>query len=305
MNENKHTYPGSPLWRLQHLLPLLSAVLLLTAAGCREEGPTGGKQLRLSFHNASQADPGAIREIEVFVFDNQLRLVSRATGAIGGTLSLDCPQTPTLHCIAWGNSYDNSLDFSTLQPGDPLDGAYLALTPLSSAKSKAQFLNTPPDLYRGAIRIDNNTTTVPQLSFNMKMLPATASIDITIGGLPEATGTTDGNYTVEVSRPAARIEFEGVPSGAAIHRLTGSFNTRKEYIIPPFRLFPPPDGKGIKIAVFHNGKLLQDITQTSDRKPILPVVGKELALQVMFSPDGVEVRPSGGNSTDVEVVYPK
>lgn len=304
MNENKYTYPGSSLWRLQHLLPLLSAVLLLTAAGCRKEGLPGEKQLRLSFHSASQAGPDAIREIEVFIFDDQLRLISRATGAIDGTLSLDCPQTPTLHCIAWGNSKNNSLEFSMLQSGDPLDKAYLALTPLSSAQAETQFLNTPPDLYRGATQLDNNTTTGSQLAFNMEMLPATASIHITISGLPEITGTMAGNYSVEVNRPATRIDFEGLPAGTASHRLTGSFNTQKEYIIPPFRLFPPATGKGIKIAVFHNGKLLKDITQTSDRQPILPKAGEELTLLIVFSPDGdAEVRPPGWKPNDIDVVY--
>lgn len=105
----------------------------------------------------------------------------------------------------------------------------------------------------------------------MEMRPATASIHITISGLSRATGTTDGNYTVEVSRTAARIDFEGTTGGTAVHQVTGSFNSQKEYIVPSFRVFPPPDGKGIKIAVFHNGKLLKEFTQTSNRQPLVPV----------------------------------
>ena len=303
MNENKHTYPGFLLWRLQHLLSLLSVVLLLAAAGCWKEDLPGGKQLKLSFHSASQTGSDAIHEIELFVFDDRQQLISCATCTIDETISLDCPQTSTLHCIAWGNSNDNSLKLPVLQPGDPLDGAYLTLTPLSSAKDGTQYLNTPPNLFRGAIETDNNATT-RRPSFNMEMQPVTASIHITISGLLKATGTTDGNYTVEVSRSAARIDFEGIPGGTAIHRLTGSFNPQKEYIIPPFRIFPPPEGKGIKIAVFHNGTLLKNITQTSDRQPLVPEAGKELKLQIVFSDNGdAEVRPPGWNSSDIDVVY--
>lgn len=306
MNEYKYTYPGPSLQWLQHLLPLLCVMLLLTTAGCRKEDMSGGRQLKFSFDSTSQPDPDAIREIEVFVFDNQLRLISRATAGIDGTLSLDNLQSPTLHCIAWGNCNDDSLEFSTLQPGDPLGKAYLALTPLSPARAGTQYLNTPPNLFWGAIRTDNNTTAGNGQTIPLMMQPVTASIYITISGLPEITGTTAGNYTLEVSRSASRIDFEGKPGGTAVHCLTGTFNAQKEYIVPPFRLFPPVAGKGIKIAVFHNGKLLKNITQTSDRRPILPEAGKALKLLIVFSDDGdVEVRQPGWSPTDIEVVYPR
>lgn len=77
----------------------------------------------------------------------------------------------TLHCIAWGNSNDKSLRLPTLQPGDPLDGAYLAFTPLSPAQGETIFLNTPPYLLRGATETDNNATTDGRISFNMEMQP--------------------------------------------------------------------------------------------------------------------------------------
>ena len=304
MNENKHTYPGSSLWRLQHLLLLFPAVLLLTVGGCWRDSLPGKRQLKLSFHSASQADGDAIREIELFVFDDQLQLTNRATGTIGETVTLDCSSTRSLQCIAWGNSNDKSLKLPALQPGDLLDGAYLALTPLSSVKAETQYLNTPPDLFREAIDTDNKTI-ARGAPFTMEMRPATASIHITISGLSRATGTTDGDYTVEVSRTAARIDFEGTTAGSAIHRVTGSFNSRKEYIIPSFRVFPPPDGKGIKIAVFHNGKLLKEFTQTSNRQPLVPVAGQELKLPIAFNADGsAEVKPPGWISSDVDVTYP-
>lgn len=302
MNENKHTYPGSSPWRLRHLLPLLPAVLLFTVAGCWKDSLPGVRQLKLNFYNASQAGSGAIREIEVFVFDDQQQLSNRATGTIDGTLSLDRPRTTTLHCIAWGNSNDKSLRLPVLQPGDPLDGAYLTLTPLSPAKDGTQYLNTPPNLFRGAIETDNKTI-ASQPSFNMKMQPTTASINITISGLPETTGTETGDYALVVDGPAARIDFSGNYSGKAVHRLTGSFNTKKEYVIPRFRLFPTAAGKGIRIDIDHNGELLKSITQTSSGQPILPEEGKELSLLIKFTPGGVEVKQPGENSTDIEKVY--
>lgn len=303
MNENKHTYPGSSLWRLQHLLLLFLAMLFLTMAGCWRDGLPGKRQLKLSFHAISLAEGEAIHEIELFVFDDQLQLTNCATGTLGETVTLDCSSTRSLQCIAWGNSNDKSLQLPALQPGDPLDGAYIALTPLSPATTETHYLNTPPELFRGAIDSEHKTT--PRgTPFAMEMRPATASIHITISGLSKATGTTDGDYTVNVSRAAARIDFQGTTAGSALHQVTGSFNSQKEYIIPSFRVFPPPDGKGIKIGVYHNGILLKELTQTSDRRPLLPVTGQELKLTIVFSADGsAEVKPPGWKPSDIDVTY--
>lgn len=310
MNENKYKYPGPRLWRFQYLMALFSVVVLLTTACSKKEEPIRGRILKFSFDSTSQTDPDAIHEIEVFVFDAQLRLIGRTSIGMEGTVVLNYPQTPTLHCIAWGNSKDSSLELSQLQPGDPLYKGYLTLTPLSPAKAETTFCNTPPNLFRGALQIDNNTSPADQPSINMVMQPATASLHITISGLPETTGTDAGNYAIEVSRAATRIDFEGNTDGTASHHLTGSFNSKKEYIIPPFRLFPPTpnesEGEGIMIDILHDGKLLKSITQTSDGQPILPKAGKELTLLISFSPSGnVEIGSPGWNPTDIEVVYPK
>lgn len=305
MNENKYKYPGSSLWQLQHLLPLLSVMLLLTTVGCcRKEKLFSGRILTFSFDSTSQIDPEAIREIEVFVYDDEDMLIGRASTGINGTITLDYPDIPTLHCIAWGNSKDSSLELSPLQPGDPIEKAYLALKPLSSHRTETQYHNTSPDLFRGAIQIDNNMTD-DRLPTQIVMQQTTASIQIIIDGLPSVTGTEAGDYCVVVNGVGGRIDFLGGYSGKAVHCLTGSFNIEKEYIIPPFRLFPSTEGEEINIDIFHDEKLLKSITQTNDGKPILPAIGKELTLLIKFPSGGVEVKPPGWNSTDVEVSYPK
>jgi len=305
MNENKYTYPGLSFQRLQHLLPLFSVLLLLTTACCKKEELVGGRILKFSFDSTSQPHTDVIHEIEVFVFDDRERLIGRASTQIDGTVALDYPQIPTLHCVAWGNSKDSGLEFSPLQPGDFLKKGYLALKTLSPTRAGDTFCNTPPDLFRGAIQIDNNATTGDRQLIRMVMLQTTASIHIKIDGLPETTGTEEGDYSVVVGEASARIDFYGDYSSKAVHRLTGTFNTEKEYIIPPFHLFPSAANKGIKIDILHNGKLLKSIIQTSGGQPILPVAGKELTLLIKFAPGGVEVRPPGWNPTDVEIVYPK
>ncbi len=305
MNENKYTYPGSSLRWLQQLL-LLSVVLLLMATGCRKDDLNRGKTLIFAGSGTSQSGSDGIREMDVFVFDDREQLISRTGTQPDGAVELDYPQTSSFHCIAWGNSKNSGLELSPLQPGDPLSKGSITLKKLLSTQDGTTFSNTPPDLFRGAIQTDNNNTTSTRQVIPMVMLPATASIHITIDGLQEATGTADGSYTLEVSQAAARIDFEGNYSGQAVHSLEGSFNSEKEYIIRPFHIFPPATGKGIRLDVSHGGKLLQSITQTSDGQRLLAEAGQKLELLILFSPDGsAEARLPGWKPTDVEVAYPK
>ena len=311
MNENKYTYPGPFRQRLQSLLPLVAVWLLLTTACSKKEEPVpNGKIQKLRFDCSSGSQTDAIREIEVFVFDDQERFIGRTSTQVDGAITLDYPQTSVLHCIAWGNSNDSDLEFSSLKPGDSLEKGYLTLKSLSPARAEETFSNTPPDLFWGAIQIDNTSTTDTGKPLQMVMQPTTASIHITIYGLAEATGTEDGDYTVVVSEPAGRIDFSGSYSGKTRHRLTGAFGTAKEYIIPAFRLFPAADGEGIEFGVIHDGKLLKSIAQTSDGKPIIPVPGKELTLQIKFDAPpstggGLEVKPPEWDEVDVTVSVTK
>lgn len=311
MNENKYTYPPSSLQWLLPLLPLMSVLLLLTAACSKREvepepkpTPEKVRKLKFSFGSTSQPDVDAIREIEVFVFDDQERLIGHTSTHVDGTVVLDYPQTPMLHCVVWGNSKDSCLELSTLQLGDSLKKGYLALTPLLPTRAEEACSNTPPDLFWGDIKIDNRTTPADQQPAQVALLPTTASIHITIDGLPEATGTESGDYAIEVTGQASRIDFTNNYGGETLHHLTGSFNAKKEYIIPPFHLFPTATGKGIKVDILHDGKLLKSFTQASDGKPLLPEAGKEMTLLIKFALSGgieIEVKPPAWNSTDIEV----
>lgn len=306
MNENKyisHTFSST----IAHLLSLLSVLLLLTTACSKKEvepEPEKARKLKFSFDNASQPDVDAIREIEVFVFDDQERLIGRASTHIDGTVVLDYPQTPTLHCVVWGNCKDSSLELPDLQWGDPLDKGYLALKPISPVRAEGTCCNTPPELFRGAIQLDNNTAFVNQQPTQVDLLQTTATMHITIDGLPEATGTESGDYTVEITGQASRIDFSGSYGGKTLHSLTGIFNAKKEYIIPPFHLFPTAAGEGITVNILHDGKLLKSITRTSNGKPLLPEAGKVMTLLIEFTFSGdieIEVKPPVWNSTDIEV----
>lgn len=309
MKRDKYIYSLIGLKRLPHLLLLLSLLLLLLSGCCKSEEPISGKILKFTIGGEGQTQAGAIREIEVFVYDDKDKLIGRAGSTVDGTVVLDYPGIPTLRCVAWGNSKDSGLELPPLQPGDPLDKGYLALKTLSPTRTETGLHPLPPNLFRGAIEIDNNTTTGTAAETQMPMQSTVATTYITIRGLQEYTGTATGEYALIIHGAADRIRFAGnYGKEKAVHRTTGSFNAEKEYILPPFHLFPPAAGtEGITIDILHDGKLLKSILQTNDGKPIVPVAGKSLKLRIIFKPDGGggDVIPPGWDSTDVEVSYPK
>lgn len=292
------------------LLQLTLILLSLFAAGCcKSEDPISGKVLTFVFGGEGQPQGGTIREIELFVYDDKDRLIGRAGSQIDGTVVLDYPDVPTLRCVAWGNSKDSGLELSPLQPGDPLDKGHLALKTLSPTRAETGLHQLPPDLFRGAITIDNTAATDTASDTQMLMLPAVATTDISVRGLQEYTGSAAGDYAVIIRGTADRIGFAGnYGKEKAIHRVTGTFNTEKEYILPSFHLFPPAAGtEGLTIDILHDSKLLKSVSQTNDGKPIVPIAGKPLELRITFNPGGggVDVTPPGWTSTDVEVSYPK
>lgn len=319
MKRDKYTYflpwpKRSPrslwsAWSSRLSVPLLLLLLLLTA-GCRKTEdpiPSKSKTLRFNIGGDGQAESGSIREIEVFVYDDKDRLIGRIGSTADGAVVLDYPDIPTLRCVAWGNSKDSGLELSPLQPGDPLDKGYLALKPLSPTRAGTGLYPPPPNLFRGTLEIDNNTATGNDAEARMPMLSTVATTYITIGGLQEHTGTATGEYAVVIRGAADRILFSGdYGKESSVHRITGAFNAEKEYVLPPFLLFPPAVGTGgITIDILHDGEPLRSVSQTSDGKPIVPVAGKRLELRIVFKPQdgGVNVTPPGWTSVDIEVSY--
>lgn len=307
MNKNKYTCLSPSFQRFQQLLPLILWLLLLFSGCCKNEEPVSGKALKFVIGGEGQVQADAIREIEIFVYDDKERLIGRTSSQIDGTVILDYPDIPTLYCIAWGNSKDDALEISPVKTGDPMENGYLALKALLTTRTETQYYYMPPNLFRGIVKIDNNTVSDNTQEDRISMLQTVTPVYITIRGLQNATGTDKGNYTITVGGAASRIDFMGSYGGIkTVHQLTGTFNAEKEYIIPVFYLFPlPVEGEGLTIDIRHDGKLLKSITKTNDGKPIVPLAGKPLELRISFTLSGVDVNPPGWNSTDIEVNYPR
>lgn len=307
MNKNKYTSLSPSFQRLQQLLPLILWLLLQLSGCCKNEEPVSGKALKFTIGGEGQPQADIIREIEIFVYDAKERLIGHTSSQIDGTIVLDYPDIPTLYCVAWGNSKDDALETGPVKTGDLVENGYLALKALPITRTETQYYHTPPNLFRGTVKIDNNTTSDNTQEVRMFLQQTVAPVYITIRGLQEATGTDKGIYTITVSGAASRIDFRGSYGGTpAVHQLTGTFNAEKEYIIPTFYIFPTPaEGEGLTIDILHDGKLLKSVTQTNDEKPIIPVAGKPLELRISFTFSGVDVNPPGWNSTDIEVNYPR
>ena len=98
-----------------------------------------------------------------------------------------------------------------------------------------------------------------------------------------------------VHETASRVDFEGRYGGdPASYAFSPRFEAGKDYIIPPFNLFPTTAGSGISIDIYRNGSLLRSISTDSGNQPILPVVGKTLNVLLNFRLDmNVELALNG------------
>ena len=121
----------------------------------------------------------------------------------------------------------------------------------------------------------------------------TASMNITLQGLQDLTGTNDGNYSLVVRETSSRMDFNGNYGGPpASYSPAMTLAANKDFEVSMFRLFPTAEGNGLTIDIYHNRSLLKSITADGSGKPIVPIVGKTTNLLLNFKASvdvGVEI----------------
>ena len=136
------------------------------------------------------------------------------------------------------------------------------------------------------LNVDNTSTSNRIEEKEMSVSRMVASMNITIRGLELLSQSNEGVYSIVVHETASRVDFEGRYGGdPASYAFSPRFEAGKDYIIPPFNLFPTTAGSGISIDIYRNGSLLRSISTDSGNQPILPVVGKTLNVLLNFRLD--------------------
>lgn len=271
------------------LLPWILSFMftLLLLSGCIAENNDDcfrGVPLKLKLPAGISSE--TIKDISLYVFDDNDLLLDILPMNSSEPVALHYPGIPTLHCIAWCNTQDGTMSVSPLKKGESLSDGFISLKPSASTKASRSIFTSPTDLFYGELNVDNTSTSGRIEEKEMPVSRMVASMNITIRGLELLSQSNEGVYSIVVHETASRVDFEGRYGGdPASYAFSPRFEAGKDYIIPPFNLFPTTGGSGIAIDIYRNGSLLRSISTDSGNQPILPVVGKTLNVLLNFRLD--------------------
>lgn len=270
---------------------LYSMFTLLLLSGCIAENNDDcfrGVPLKVKLPAGISSE--AIKDISLYVFDDNDLLLDILPMNSSEPVALHYPSIPTLHCIAWCNTQDGTMSVTPLKKGESLSDGFISLKPSTSTvpttKASQSIFTSPTDLFYGKLNIDNTSTSSRIAEKEMPVSRMVASMNITIRGLELLSQSNEGNYSIVVHETASRVDFEGRYGGdPASYAFSPRFEAGKDYIIPPFNLFPTTGDSGVAIDIYHNGSLLRSVSTDNGNQPILPVVGKTLNVLLDFRLD--------------------
>lgn len=261
--------------------------MLVSVSGCIGEDLSKcskGISLKIGLSEDTPDGADALKDISLYVFDDNDLLVDILPIGTSGRVVLDYADIPNFHCIALGNIQDGTLAVTSLKSGDPYSEGYVSLQQASGPATRAaDNYSSPSDLFHGELKLENNTTDPLQEEPVITLSRKVASMNITVRGLRALPGTTDGNYSIVIHETASRMDFSGRFDGpSAAYSPAVSINGKGELAVSTFQLFPTIDNKGIAIDIYRNGALLRSVTNAGDNRPIVPVPGKTLNVLVDF-----------------------
>lgn len=279
---------------------------LLLLSGCIAENTDECfKGIPLEVSLPSGVSQETIKDMTLYVFDDKDLLLDILPVNGMEPVNLNYPGIPTLHCVAMGNTQDGTMLVSPLKKGDPCSDGFMSMKPSASTRAEQSIFTSPSDLFYGELEIENNTTSNHPAEQFISVSRMTASMNITLRGLQDLTGTEDSNYSLVVRETGSRMDFNGnygAPSASYSPAMTLAEN--KDFEVSMFRLFPTTNGSGLTIDIYHNGSLLKSITADGSGNPIVPVVGKTTNLLLNFKASvDVEVEITGWGETVVWKEY--
>lgn len=257
---------------------------LLVLSGCiAENNDNCFKGVPLKVKLPADIPAETIKDIRLYVFDDNDLLLDILPMNSSEPVALHYPDIPMLRCIAWCNILDGTMFISPLQKGEPLSDGFISLKPSASTKAAQSIFTSPTDLFYGELNVDNTSTSNHIVEKEMSVSRMVASMNITIRGLELLSQSNEGIYSIVVHETASRVDFDGRYGGEpASYAFLSDFEAGKDYIVPPFNLFPAMGGGGIAIDIYRDGNLLRSISTDSGNQPIVPVVGKTLNVLLNF-----------------------
>ena len=278
---------------------MLSLFLL---AGCIAENLSDcarGISLRVSLRNDIPGGSEAVKDITLYVFDEDDLLLDILPVIPSEPVSLYYPGIPRLRCVSWCNTQGSALTMRPMQKGDAFEQGLVSLQQASGTRAgEVPLYVSPPDLFYGEIQIENNTTGNRPVEQEITVSRMVSSMNITVRGLRLLAGTPEGDFRLVVHETTSQVDFLGrFGGGPAAYSPAGSFSgsgSKDEFIVPDFHLFPVVGGAGLTVDIYHNETLIRSVSTDNMGRPIVPQTGKTLHLLINFEASlDVEIAMTG------------
>lgn len=256
---------------------LAFCIVMVALVGCIREGAVDCEVVRMvtvRAYDANGVELGAetVREITLWVFDENLHFVETISTSIGTPTAVTSWFGCDIHIVAWGNLMSGNQQVNV--GGAHKDSHTVSLVPHSSATG---VYTSPNDLFHGKIDLpwrDITGATTRGIVFTEEVtLPVTravGSMTITVHG----DISRDHNYSMAVKGTASMLDFNGLSIGeAATYHLVGGWKTdAEEYFVPAFNLIPGSGSATVemyqdntKILAVNHDKYGTPITTSRDR----------------------------------------
>lgn len=278
---------------------MLSLFLL---AGCIAENLSDcvrGVSLKVSLRNDVPGGPEAVKDITLYVFDDDNMLLDILPVTPSESVLLYYPGVTRLRCVSWCNTKEGSLIMNPMQKGDAFSKGMVSLQQVPDTRAgEVPLYISPSDLFYGESEIENNTTNNHPVEQELSVSRMVSSMNITVRGLRLLAETSEGDFRLVVRETTSRVDFLGQFGGSpAAYSVEGTFKAggkKDEYVVPEFHLFPTVNGAGLTVDIYHNDKLIRSVSKDNIGRPIVPQTGKTLHLLINFEASlDVEIAMTG------------
>lgn len=282
----------------KHISTILYLLLLLAPAvlpGCiKEDGgadcPTAAHYLMVRSYDADNKEitgTGAIRDVVLYVFDNNGNYLEKITGAENLPIPLNYPEGASIHIVGWGNSGGGNQVMPDLAAGTPLANALVKLNN-TKAENPETNASSPDDLFWG--NADVSLVAPPgetgEIRHDLSVKRKAASMNISIKGLQGWANTTDTDFTLVVHGSRNTIDFGGNNTGdPAAYTPTLLPDNNGVFTTGIFNTFPSGDIV-VSIDIYKGNEKIYTVAADKDGKPFVLPDGRLLNVFIDFTGTG-------------------
>jgi hypothetical protein len=269
------------------LLPFLTACINDDLSDCRK--PLQGIRLVVAtIPGIDVVHPGDIKEVSLYVFDEDRRFLATEKAAMNELVYLSYPEAgKQLYVVAIANALTGQT-LASPQPGDGVRSGTLALNK-TSVFDGMQLYASPDDLFRGELSVDTEEEKTEPYELPLRRI--VSSVSLKVKGLQEYLQTESTDFSALIGSPYNTVDFSGTPSmltraaNAPVNTSAqGTFNPGSRlFELPATRILSSDKGEDVGIRLYHGTKLVHTVSTDSEGKPIQAVNGKLLEVWIDFA----------------------